>query len=508
LNAVQKTEDKPVFINKRPLFFAVLLIIAGNIASALMLEYGAVFLIVACLCAVSAIALFVLKRKSLAVAVASFLLGLCLFSAGYAFTRVDNFNGEVIAEARVKTIISDDRRTVYILDSVTLNGESVKRNARLERVAREEKLEIGDIVLISGKAESFNYNPFDTVSMSHSRHKVNYLIKADSVLVMESGDFKVFDKLQIKIRENILSAMGEKHGGLALRLVFNDNYYRDREFFSDMRTAGLVHIFSVSGMHVGFFSVALLFLLRKLRVGAKTAHIITIIAVFIYALFAGLPPSAFRASVMLLVSLTAKMTRKRYDPLSALSLTAIILILFNPLTIYDLGFQMSASAILGIICFYSAFRQALSKRATNKASAYIAKTTALSLSANSFLWVISFKNFSFFGTYFVLANAIVLPIAGLTFVIILVSTVVNLIIPYFGFMFIPASWLFMFMESVAKIISRLPFSLISTGGFGNSVLLFIPAIFFLSKFIMVDKRYKIIIFTACISLAIILGSFL
>lgn len=120
------------------------------------------------------------------------------------------------------------------------------------------------------------------------------------------------------------------------------------------RAAGLSHLLCVSGFHVAVFAMAvtvLLFPLKASERGARLRYAIIIAAVWLYALVTGLQPSVFRAAVMLTAYYMARLSQRNSPPLNSLCVAIVIILLANPLNLFSIGFQLSISAVLGLLVF-------------------------------------------------------------------------------------------------------------------------------------------------------------
>ena len=115
------------------------------------------------------------------------------------------------------------------------------------------------------------------------------------------------------------------------------------------RNSGSLHILAVSGLHVGL--IAGVFFLCFSRLPAKTACILTILAVILYACIVGFRPSVFRASTMLILFLFGSIIDRDVNRFNLLAVTALILLLINPAQLWDVGFQLSFAAVASILYF-------------------------------------------------------------------------------------------------------------------------------------------------------------
>ena len=116
------------------------------------------------------------------------------------------------------------------------------------------------------------------------------------------------------------------------------------------RDAGVAHILVVSGMHVGFLFL-LISLLYKIH-----RHWWVILAgtltLWSYALLVGLTPSVLRATIMFTIMLLMRLTGGGYSSLNALFIAATILLIADPMILFNLSFQLSFLAVLSILLFY------------------------------------------------------------------------------------------------------------------------------------------------------------
>jgi competence protein ComEC len=159
---------------------------------------------------------------------------------------------------------------------------------------------------------------------------------------------------------------------LKLRLLFKD-YFRDdsvrgvaeavifgfkedlnEDWLKAFSKTGTIHVLAVSGLHVGIIYVLMSFLLgmqksRGTSLVVKSAVILLVL--FLYALLTGFSPSVSRASIMFGTVIIGNSFNRKSSIYNSLSLACFILLLINPLNIYNVGFQFSFIAVLGIVYF-------------------------------------------------------------------------------------------------------------------------------------------------------------
>lgn len=109
----------------------------------------------------------------------------------------------------------------------------------------------------------------------------------------------------------------------------------------------MAHILAVSGAHVSYVMITLSLLLKKCN--KKVYLICTIIILAFFMILTNFTPSVVRACMMAIIALTAKLIYKRSDIYNNLGISALIILLYNPYTILNIGFQLTYLGTLGIV---------------------------------------------------------------------------------------------------------------------------------------------------------------
>lgn len=172
---------------------------------------------------------------------------------------------------------------------------------------------------------------------------------------------------------------------------------------------GIGHILAVSGLHVGFILFGSLGLLRLLNIGLKPSMFLSIFIIGIYVLITGCRPSTLRAFIMVTSSILAYLLDRDRSLLNGLALAAFLILCFRPISLFDVGFQLSFTATLGIILFLPLLMEGL-KRVLPE---WVAIPVAISIAAQGSIWPLLAYYFNTFSPIAVLANIVVIPLAGL-----------------------------------------------------------------------------------------------
>ena len=269
---------------------------------------------------------------------------------------------------------------------------------------------------------------------------------------------------------------------------------------------GTLHVLSVSGMHVALVFLLLSFLLKPLDRVFKNAlpkAILLVTMIWFYALLSGFSPSVNRAALMLSLVVVGKAINKRMNTYNLLAISAFILLLINPLYLFDVGFQLSYLAVLGLVAIHPYIYGWFYIK--NKPLDAVWSYTALSISAQVFTFPLSVYVFHQFPLSFLLSNlAIVLPITavmyvGVGFVLLMPITP---ILPLIGQLL---NWLIHISNQLLFSIAKLPHASLQ-GLFIDKIelmLLYIVSILVLFAFINKNKK---LVFTG-ILLFLFLGGY-
>jgi len=249
---------------------------------------------------------------------------------------------------------------------------------------------------------------------------------------------------------------------LLMALLFGEQTEVDPEAMVDYQKAGIVHILSVSGMHVGFVVMLVRGLTRWLghsRMAKGIQHSILIMVLLAFGCMAQWAPPVLRAIGMVLWMLIGQWMSRPVWSLQALTALWFLILLAQPQALYDLSLQLSFSAIIGI-CMFQPFMSQWYKHC-HWGLRYLGDALSLSIAAQLGTLPLCLYYFHQFPLYFLLANLAILPLLGLLMVVALTGAVWAFFAP-------PAPWwahvahlLIEGMNAVASHIAAWPYSILS-----------------------------------------------
>lgn len=218
-----------------------------------------------------------------------------------------------------------------------------------------------------------------------------------------------------RLRERLLAIyrqqnLGENETAILSALTLGYKRGLDPETKRVFSAAGAMHVLAVSGLHVGiiFGMFILLFgFLKRSRKGKIIFVSLSILLLWSYALLTGLSPSVMRAATMFsLVSIATNLNR-RANIYNTLATSAFILLLINPNNIFEVGFQLSYSAVFGIVFLQPKLEKLWPVK--NKICHYIWVLITVSVSAQIATFPFTSYYFHQFPSYFIFTNIMVIP---------------------------------------------------------------------------------------------------
>lgn len=257
------------------------------------------------------------------------------------------------------------------------------------------------------------------------------------------------------LAENNLSG-NEYAVATAVLLGYKENLDPDlRQFYSG---SGALHVLCVSGLHVGIVFFIMSFLLSPLNRMKKLRVIkvgILLFSIWLYAFITGLAPSVMRASVMFSLFALREGTKLKTNSYNVVAGSAFILLAINPFVITNLGFQLSYSAVIGIIALFSPLYQLLAFK--NKVADYLWSLVVVSIAAQIGTFPLAVHYFHQFPVWFLLTNLVVIPlvwvITNLGVLVLTVSVFSGFLATKLGMVLSLLIWL---MNKTVEWINRLP----------------------------------------------------
>jgi len=225
-----------------------------------------------------------------------------------------------------------------------------RRGRILVKADRYEDIKYGDLLSIKGKIKKRDDNKF---GMYLAKERISGIVTfadinrvaSDRGSKFKAALFKIKNKALDIFRQALPSAKATFLGGI----TFGARSNFSKEFNEAMSLSGTTHLVALSGYNVTIIAWAVAgifgyFFKRRL------SFIMTVLVIIGFVLMTGAAPSIIRAAIMGIIALLAHQTLRLYNFRNAIAITAFLMVAFNPkILVYDLGFQLSFLALLGIV---------------------------------------------------------------------------------------------------------------------------------------------------------------
>lgn len=258
---------------------------------------------------------------------------------------------------------SEYGKYLFKVESISYNDKLIKVNEKaLLEIYGNKTLKVGD--LINSKATVLqpkrNTNPgLFNYRLYLNTRGIYVQIRANSyyVNVLSKKNLSLYRKLTSTFANEVSNTfsqiLNKKNAGIISGILLGDDTYIDSDIVKNFRELGLAHVLAVSGLHIGIIVYFFINLFRFVGINNKTAKVLATLMIWFYGLLIGYPVSVVRANIMFTLLILATLVHKRYDSLNILCFAGFIMLLYNPLWLFDVGFQLSLSAAASIILFNS-----------------------------------------------------------------------------------------------------------------------------------------------------------
>lgn len=342
-----------------------------------------------------------------------------------------------------------------------------------------EELLLGSRVTVKGTLHNFNgaTNPgeFDAAKY-YKTLKIGWKL-TDAKLLTESSSYSEWKEILYGLkaywRERLFRIFPEKEASIMATMLLGEKKGLDQEIKELYQRNGIVHILSISGLHITIVGMGIYGLLRRLNAPPYLAAVCGGCILLLYGVMTGFGVSTCRAVGMYLIRMAAEAVGRTYDMLTAAALLAVIMVWQNPLYLSHSGFLLSFGSIFGIGVCYPVFleREERGSRAQRKhqggtVRCLLAKfgdrlyqSTLACLSISMMTIPIQLWFYFEVPTYSAVLNLLVIPFMTL----VILTGLVAMMVPGLGVLGTVDCLILQGYEGFCRLFDRLPFSLWNPG---------------------------------------------
>ena len=320
---------------------------------------------------------------------------------------------------------------VIEVDAVAeVSGEKWDTNEKCELLVRNER---ADLELLYGDYVSAEV--FVSENESRNSRENNYSIadKADGIfytLMADGADIEISDTFHgisciedasymVKnyIEEVSFDRLSERNAAFLMGLLVSDKEHLDDEAYEALENSGLLHMSVASGFHVEAVVTAVVLLLGLLAVNRKRAMLISVPIIIFYIFINGCSVSIIRAAIVMFMIILAAYAQRDFDSVIGLCMAGLVIILLNPLNVFNISFILSFCSVGAIIFFVGGLiklfdkihvgkgeEKLIMKHPLRRVFYYIRSTLCVCIAVQLVIVPISAHFFGYVAPYSIIAN--------------------------------------------------------------------------------------------------------
>ncbi len=312
----------------------------------------------------------VLRRRGAACLLAVSLAVLMLFTVRYAavIREQTQHNGQqVTLTARVTDVQGTGDRL-----KISVREGDLPRGTRLYVWAGDIGGEVRDGDIVKGTLEVVSAFDATRPLAGRSDKALGVWLYAwpaeDTALLLYDGRdsmnplWRGVCRLREGIRDSLSASLSPTVAALCEAMLIGEKECLPQSVIEAFRACGIYHVLAVSGLHMSVLVSAVYVLLRAVRCPRRPRALVTMALVVLFVVLCGGSASITRSGVMAMLMLFSGLFRRRADGLNSLGMAATVMLLADPFCVYDVGWQLSFAATLGLLLFHPVWEREITAR--------------------------------------------------------------------------------------------------------------------------------------------------
>jgi len=359
----------------------------------------------------------------------------------------------------------------YLDDCLYEYGDVLKIKGKLEKPIRQKNFGEFDYELYLARKKIFNY--------------INIWQEKDIRKIGENdSNFLASFSLSArdKIKEITKQTLPPPYNSLLIGMLLGEKSFIPPHLKEVFAEAGVMHILAVSGLHVGIIAMALLAFLSILRLPKKLKLFTLILILIMYASITGFRPSVLRATIMFILLIGGRLINRSRNLNISLFFAAFLILLLNPLILYDAGFLLSF-----IVTFFIINLSPILQELFSKIVVWIKNPLAVSTAAWIGIFPLSAYFFSKVSIISIVSNIFIIPLTGIAVILGFITFFIGLASISLAGIVANINYLVLnLITLIAKSFSSLPFAFIYVAQ--PSIMVII--LYYLTIFLIIEMFYK------------------
>jgi competence protein ComEC len=375
----------------------------------------------------------------------------------------------------------------------TGDGDMPVQGSILARVLPGGDWHYGDVVRVRGSLvtppdeESFSYRDY------LARQGILAYMPDAQATLLPSTSGNPFLKLVYGFKERLVTVVyrvfPDPEASLLAGILLGDDNGLPANLQQAFQDTGTTHIIAISGFNIAILAAVFMALFGRL-LGRRKGAIVAVACIFVYTLLVGATASVLRAAIMGTLAIFARQVGRRQNGLNTLAATAGIMAVIDPLSLWDVGFQLSFAATLGLILYAQPFQDwftnLLARRMQAQAAERVARPVGeyilFTLAAQLTTLPVIAWHFGRISLVSILTNPFILPAQPAVMILGGVAVLLGLVYLPLGRLFGWIAWPFAaYTDRAVELFDRIPHGYVALGDFSLLfVVLFYAVLLFLT----------------------------
>lgn len=345
----------------------------------------------------------------------------------------------------------------------------------LARVSPNETYQYGERIRLRGQLktppenEEFSYRDY------LARQGIHAYMTSANVTLLPGNDgqivYKLIYNLKSRLVENSYKIFPDPEASLFAGILFGVDTGLPKNLQTSFKNTGTAHIIAISGFNIAIIAALFFSIFKTLLKNERLGAVLAVLFIFLYAFLVGGDPAVMRAAFMGSLSLFAKQVGKRNAGINTLAAVALIMTLINPLTLWDVGFQLSFFATLGLILYAEPFSnvtarfiERVTQQENSAAVSIINENVILTLAAQVMTIPLMAYYFQRISVISFLANPFILPVQPAVMILGGIAVFLSLMIFPLGQLLAWVAWPFAgYTIRVVEFFDKFPNGVIVLG---------------------------------------------
>ncbi len=357
-----------------------------------------------------------------------------------------------------------------------VDGLALVRTSRYPSYAYGDELQVEGELETPPEFEDFSYRAY------LARQGVHTMIRYGRITLLSEGHGDPFHRalfaLKGRLQSTIARLYPEPSASLLTGILLGIETGIPSSLMESFNKTSTTHIIAISGFNIAVLAGAIGRLTRRFF-GIYKSALVSLVAVFLYTILVGADAAVVRAAIMGGLSLLALIAGRRAYALASLALSALLMTVWNPLLLWDVGFELSFAATLGLVLLVpplSAGLEALLTRFLSRERAratvrFLSEPLVVTLAAQLAVWPLTTYYFHRFSLVSPLSNFLIVPAQPAVMILGGVSTLVGFLHPCLGQPIAWVAWLFLaYTITAVEVTAGLPIVSLEVSHFGAGFL--------------------------------------